>query len=84
MSKCLSCGISVPATEICMNCANETGQLREFEIILKRFVDWSIRMDHVPSEMAEKAALEYMKTMPAWQNHPDLLVRLDELKTDTA
>jgi hypothetical protein len=82
MTNCQSCGVSVPKVQICEKCTIESGQLRDFTVMLQRFTNWAIRMDQVSPALATQTALNYMKTMPAWQDHPELLARLSGLTDD--
>jgi hypothetical protein len=46
--------------------------LQAFEERLERMMQWEIRRNGLSREAAEAAARAYMRSMPAWRNHPSL------------
>lgn len=56
----------------CKFCTTETGALQPFEERLERMTQWAIRKDGLDREAAEAKTREYMRSMPAWRNHPGL------------
>lgn len=70
---CESCGMSIEAGPYCQHCVDANGNLKAFEETLQRFVQWSIKQgDAANAAEAEAQTRAYMKTMPAWANHPAL------------
>ena len=72
--KCESCGMPIEAGVYCQYCVDENGKLQEFDVRLGRMVDWMLRQNKASSRAeAEKQALAYMATMPAWRGHPKVV-----------
>jgi Putative zinc ribbon domain len=79
---CESCGMAMSAPEdhalgdasnpLCRYCVTEAGELQPFEERFERMVQWGVRKEGLAREMAEQRAREYMRTMPAWRDHPQL------------
>lgn len=79
---CESCGMPLlgaddhalgdAANPLCRHCADESGRLQPFEERLERMAQWAIRKDGLTRSEAEARAREYMRTMPAWKDHPAL------------
>lgn len=77
MNKCTSCGMPIESGPYCEYCVDESGALQAFDERLTRMLQWTAR--HEPKlspEARETMTLEYMRTMPAWKDHPELLARL--------
>ncbi len=71
--KCESCGMSIEAGPYCEYCVDEDGKLKAFEEKFERFVQWAMEKDGMKDRAeAEAKTPAYMKTMPAWANHPAL------------
>ncbi len=71
--KCESCGMSIEAGPYCPHCIDESGTLKSFEDTLARFKQWVQSQDPSTSpEAALSQALDYMRTLPAWKNHPQV------------
>lgn len=71
---CESCGMSIEAGIYCEHCTDENGKLHPFEERFERMIQWTTRNDPaITREAAEAATLQYMATMPAWQDHPKVV-----------
>jgi hypothetical protein len=56
----------------CAYCTTERGELQPFEERFDRMTQWSMRKDGLDRATAEQQTREYMRTMPAWRDHPAL------------
>jgi len=75
--KCLSCGMPMskaedfgggnPANVYCVHCANPDGSLKKYEEVYEGMIGFMMSTQNMDRATAEKAAREYMATMPAWQ-----------------
>jgi len=55
----------------CQYCADEKGNLKPFEALFSRMVDWAIKNDgKLDRASAERNTLKHMSTLPAWKDHP--------------
>jgi hypothetical protein len=72
--KCQSCGMPIEQGIYCEHCTDETGQLQDFDTRFEKMIAWQLRRGD-SREDAEQKTLDYMATMPAWANHPDLAKR---------
>ena len=73
MNRCQSCGMSVEHATYCQYCVNERGELQSFDERFEKMVQWTLKENKdMTREEAEQKAKVYMKTMPAWKNHPNL------------
>jgi hypothetical protein len=80
--KCESCGMSMPTAEDhaaghadsawCRYCSTEDGKLQPFEERFERMTQWAIRKDGLGRTAAEAKTRDYMRSMPAWRDHPAL------------
>jgi hypothetical protein len=68
---CESCGMPIESGPYCPHCVDEHGQLQDFEIRFERMVGWAERKG-ADRATAESQTREYMRTMPAWRDHPAL------------
>lgn len=69
---CQSCTMPIESGEYCRYCAPD-GQLIEFDECLQRMMQWTMR--HHPEygrDRAEEETRNFMRTMPAWKDHPSL------------
>ncbi len=73
--KCQSCGMPVESGLYCQHCVDETGELQDFITRFERMVAWQERRG-TPRAKAEREAIAYMATMPAWADHPEVKARL--------
>jgi hypothetical protein len=79
---CESCGMPLPTADdhalhdatipYCQHCTDETGQLTAFDDRFERMVQWSVRKDGLDRPAAEAKTRDYMRSMPAWKDHPRL------------
>lgn len=79
---CVSCGMPLksaadrpqghPESAHCAYCARPDGSLQEFGERFERMVQWQMKSRQQPRGEAEQATRAYMKTMPAWKDHPSL------------
>jgi hypothetical protein len=61
----------------CAQCTDESGTLQSFDERFARMTAWQARRDPAASSAEiERQTLEYLATMPAWQNHPRVAGRL--------
>ena len=75
--KCLSCGMPLskpedfgggnPANVYCVHCSHPDGSLKKYEEVYEGMIGFMMNTQSMDRETAEKAAKEYMATMPAWQ-----------------
>jgi len=66
----------IEAGPYCQYCVDESGNLQTFEERLARMTQWMRRTrDGLSQEEVESQAVEYMATMPAWRDHPQLMAR---------
>ena len=79
---CESCGMPMrtaddhvpghPSSTWCRHCATEDGSLQPFEERFERMTQWAVRKDGLDRAAAEAKTREYMRTLPAWRDHPAL------------
>ena len=70
---CQSCGMSISSGLYCQYCSREDGSLQPFDERFERMVQWALQQDPALSrETAEHKTRAYMRTMPAWRDHPRL------------
>ncbi|GGI92896.1 hypothetical protein GCM10007978_33120 [Shewanella hanedai] len=70
---CESCGMSINDGTYCQYCTDGDGKLQAFNERFERMVQWVMKENKDLSRGgAENTTKEYMRTMPAWQNHPDI------------
>ncbi len=76
---CESCSMPIESGPYCAHCIDERGALQPFEERLERMVQWTL---HNQPDLGEAEALRqtlhFMKTMPAWKDHPALKARLGQ------
>jgi hypothetical protein len=76
MTNCESCGMAIENgayCQYCPYCVDEHGNLQAFEERFERMIQWVLRREPaVPRAEAEARTRAYMRTMPAWQNHPQI------------
>jgi hypothetical protein len=62
---------------LCPYCSDEDGHLIEFEECLERFSQWTRKNEpDLDKEQATTKTLEFMSSMPAWREHPEVLKRI--------
>jgi len=79
---CDSCGMPMrtaedhspghPDSTWCRHCSTEDGSPQPFEERFERMIQWAIRKDGLDRAAAEAKTREYMRTLPAWRDHPAL------------
>lgn len=79
---CQSCGMPLlsasdhaggdDSAHYCTYCVTESGQLQPFEERFERMTQWAMRKDGIERADAEARTRDYMRTMPAWRDHPAL------------
>lgn len=79
---CESCGMPMQAAEDhapghpdsawCRHCSTEDGSLQPFQERFERMTQWAIRKDGLDRATAETKTREYMRSLPAWRDHPAL------------
>ncbi|HLY30317.1 MAG TPA: zinc ribbon domain-containing protein [Ktedonobacterales bacterium] len=79
---CISCGMPMatladhapgrPESAWCAYCSTPSGDLQAFEERFERMTQWEMRRNGRDRASAEAATRAYMRTMPAWRNHPAL------------
>lgn len=80
MTNCQSCGMGIDNGTYCQYCVDEHGNLQAFEERFERMIQWVLmREPAVPRAEAETRTRAYMRTMPAWQNHPQLQEPVSEV-----
>lgn len=80
---CTSCGSPIPEAADhaagdpgrpwCRHCADERGALQPFEERWSRMVERTVSRDGVDEATAEQRTLAYLRTMPAWRDHPRVI-----------
>ncbi len=79
---CVSCGMPMETLEDhaqgrsdsawCRYCSTPEGDLQAFDERFERMTQWMMRREGMERPAAETATRDYMRTMPAWRNHPAL------------
>lgn len=73
MTKCQSCGMVIESGTYCSYCVDAQGNLQSFEERFERMVQWAARREpSLTRAAAERRTREYMRTLPAWRDHPKL------------
>lgn len=73
-AQCKSCSMTIESGDYCQYCADETGTLIPFEECVERFTQWTKRQEpDLPADRARRKTIEFMATMPAWREHPDVV-----------
>jgi hypothetical protein len=68
---CESCGMPIESGPYCRYCVDDNGKLQPFEERFERMIAWQQRKTPDASRAdLETATLAYMRTMPAWKDHP--------------
>ena len=71
--KCESCGMTIETGPYCSHCVDDAGTLQPFEERFERMVQWQTRREpNAPRAEVEAKTRAYMRTMPAWKDHPSL------------
>ena len=73
---CQSCSMPIESGDYCTYCVDSSGRLHSFDETLARMTQFAMRRLGVADPAAAKAqTLEFMATMPAWRDHPELARR---------
>ena len=73
MEACQSCSMPVEAGPYCVHCVDESGALQAFDVRFAAMLEYAKRKSPERStEELEERTLAYMRTMPAWKDHPGL------------
>ena len=68
---CESCGMPIETGRYCEYCTDENGILQSFDERFARMTSWQARRHPgATRQEIERQTLDYMATMPAWQDHP--------------
>lgn len=68
---CESCSMPIETGKYCEHCVDDTGKLQAFEQRFERMISWQQRKQPRASRAElESATLAFMRTMPAWKDHP--------------
>jgi hypothetical protein len=60
-----------PRNQLAGYCTDENGVLQSFDERFERMTSWQARRHpEATRQEIERQALDYMATMPAWQDHP--------------
>ena len=71
--KCQSCGMPIESGVYCPHCVDAQGNLQSFEERFERMVQWAAsREPGLTRDAAERRTRDYMRTLPAWRDHPKL------------
>ncbi|HNO77475.1 MAG TPA: hypothetical protein PKN33_05385 [Phycisphaerae bacterium] len=76
-TRCESCTMPIESGTLCEHCTDENGALQPFDERFPRMVQWAMHQDaSITREKAERQTIEFMATMPAWRDHPEVTARL--------
>ena len=71
---CESCGMPIETGRYCGYCTDENGALQSFDERFERMTAWQARRNPgATRQEIERQTLDYMATMPAWQDHPRVM-----------
>jgi len=80
---CISCGMPLktladrplghPESAWCAYCSQPDGTLQEFQERFERMVQWEMKTKGKAKAEAELSTRTYMRSMPAWKNHPQVV-----------
>lgn len=66
--------MTIESGHYCQYCADADGTLHPFGETFERMLQWAKRQEgHADPETARRKTLDFMSTMPAWKDHPELL-----------
>lgn len=70
---CESCGMPIETGRYCAHCVNPDGTLQEFATRFERMIAWQQRREPGASRAElEAKTRQYMASLPAWRDHPDI------------
>ena len=61
-----------PGSTWCRHCSTEDGSMQPFEERFERMTQWAVRKEGLDRVAAEAKTRAYMRTLPAWRDHPVL------------
>lgn len=68
---CESCSMPIETGPYCQHCVDAEGALQPFDERFERMIAWQARRTPDASrDELEKKTLAFMRTMPAWKDHP--------------
>jgi len=68
--------MTIESGDYCNYCTNDEGSLLSFEETFERFIQFAIGRDSsLDRNTAETNTLAFMRTMPAWKEHPKVATR---------
>lgn len=74
MNRCESCGMPIDDGTYCQYCVDDSGDLQAFEERFERMLQWAKKENSELSlAQATLKTKAYMRTMPAWKDHPKLV-----------
>jgi len=74
---CESCSMTIDSGTYCEHCSDERGALQPFEERLERFMSWTLREEpDLDPAVARRKTIEFMATMPAWKDRPEVKAAL--------
>lgn len=72
-ARCKSCSMTIENGTYCRYCTDDEGSLFSFAETFERFVQFAMQRDETLSRPeAERHTAAFMRTMPAWRDHPEL------------
>ncbi len=70
---CQSCSMPIDNGHYCQYCTDPEGHLISFSTALERMTQFAQeKMGKTDPTEARQSVLDFMSTMPAWKDHPDL------------
>ena len=70
---CQSCSMPIERGRYCQHCVDDNGELQPFDVRFERTVQRMLQSDAALDRAeAEKRTRAFLRTMPAWKNHPRL------------
>jgi len=70
---CQSCSMPIERGRYCQHCVDENGELQSFDVRFERTVQRMLAADPALARAeAEKRTRAFLRTMPAWKDHPRL------------
>lgn len=74
---CESCSMPVDSAKYCCYCTTPSGELEPFEKRFEERIAYQLYdKPWLSREQAERETIGFMRSMPAWREHPRVLERL--------
>jgi hypothetical protein len=74
---CESCSMPIESGIYCSYCVTPSGELQPFDQRFENMVSWQMRQrPGLSRAQAEKDTFAFMRTMPAWKEHPRVVAAL--------